>query len=200
MPGITKRHIKHLLGGLPLTAEIFWQMERSGKAPTKSFSLHRLEKDLPSWIAEAQSAQKRHLVSNSDRKRVFIFATLRQWIQQGTLLGITLSGMGHNVILGYLPYSDWRHPIDRFDLRRQRGIGVGRILPDLIGVRCQVHLALIIAVEDAGAEDGDIVGRDGKGWRAGANDLVSQVDGHISFVGVDGSNLNSRVIVTRLVA
>ena len=119
MLGVTKRQIKRILGGLPLTAEIYWQMERPDEAPTKSFSLHRLEKVLPTWLDQTQTARKRQLSPNPESQQVFIFATLRQWIQQGTLLGMALSGMGHTVTLAFLPYSDWRHSIDLFDLRRQ---------------------------------------------------------------------------------
>ena len=50
---------------------------------------------------------------------MFIFATLHYWIEHTALLGLALAAQGHQVTLGYLPYAEWREPINRFDLRRQ---------------------------------------------------------------------------------
>ena len=112
---IRKSTVKHILGELPLTAELYWQYRQSGKPLSESFSLRRTEKWLPQWRQQAETAARRYPVG----KKVLIFATLRYWIEHAALLGIALAGQGHQVRLLYLPYSNWRKPINRFDLRRQ---------------------------------------------------------------------------------
>jgi hypothetical protein len=119
MRPLTKKQIKQVLGGVPFAAELYWQLRQPGKPITKSFSLRRLQKALPEWSTQAQAANQRSLTALPDQKRVFLFATMRQWIQQTTLLGLTLSGLGHQPTLAFLPYADWRNPLNRFDLRRQ---------------------------------------------------------------------------------
>jgi len=114
-----KKQIKELLGELPLAAEIYWQMRQSGKSVTKSFSLKRVEEALPEWCSQALAARQQNLFQVEAKRRVLIFATLRYWIQQATLLGIALAGMGHTVTLAYLPYANPRKHLTRFDLRRQ---------------------------------------------------------------------------------
>ena len=49
---------------------------------------------------------------------MLIFVTLRYWIEHAALLGMALSGLGHDVTLAYLPYANWRKALNRFDLRR----------------------------------------------------------------------------------
>ena len=48
-----------------------------------------------------------------------LFATQRYWIEHITLLGMALSGQGHQVLLTYMPYAEWQKPLNRFDVRRQ---------------------------------------------------------------------------------
>jgi len=112
---MNKAGVKRVLGEIPFTAELYWQLRQNGKPLSKSFSLRRTEKWLPQWRAEADAAARRSPTS----KRVLIFATLRYWIEHGVLLGLALAGQGHRVCLAYLPYANWRKPINRFDLRRQ---------------------------------------------------------------------------------
>lgn len=119
MMAINKKQVKKLLGKLPQAAELYWQVRQPGKPLTKSFSLHRIEKALPEWCDQIEIASQQNKWSSTNPKNIFIFATLRQWIQQGTLLGMAMAGLGHNVTLAYTPYADWRNPISTFDLRRQ---------------------------------------------------------------------------------
>jgi len=53
------------------------------------------------------------------KKRLLVFLTLRYWIEHGSLLSLALAGLGHEVTLAYLPYSNYRKPMTNFDLRRQ---------------------------------------------------------------------------------
>ena len=117
--------VKRILGELPLTAEIYWQIRQSGKPLNRSFSLRRAQKELPEWRAavEASLTQPALRKNGSPRRKVLLFAELHYWIEHAVLLGMALAGMGHTVSLAYLPYPNWRKPINRFDLRRHNAYG-----------------------------------------------------------------------------
>ncbi len=119
---------KRILGELPFTAELYWQLRQQGKPVNKSFALNRTAKWLPQWLSQAEVALSNsrsdtpctsglELLVRHDRK-VLVFTTLRYWIEHATLLGIALAGLGDQVTLAYLPYANWHRPINRFDLRR----------------------------------------------------------------------------------
>ncbi|MBN2145865.1 MAG: hypothetical protein JW726_00700 [Anaerolineales bacterium] len=112
---ISKSAIKGLLGEIPLTAEMYWLLRQPGKPLSADFSLQRLQKLLPAWVAQAQASPLR----KQPGKRIFTFGMMRYWIEHVTLLGMSLAGLGHQVTLSYLPYGRWNKPIDRFNLRRQ---------------------------------------------------------------------------------
>ncbi len=115
MAVLSKKAVKQVLGELPYTAELYWQIRQEGRPLSKSFSLSRTEQWLPSWREEAEAAARLH----PQGKRVVIFATLRYWIEHAVLMGYALAGLGHRVTLVYLPYANWQKDINRFDLRRQ---------------------------------------------------------------------------------
>jgi hypothetical protein len=117
MEFLNKSAIKELLGELPLTAELYWQLRQSGQPVTNSFNLAQLEKHAPLWRQDVENFLKS--ASPSPGKRVLIFAVLRYWITHAALMGMALRALGHEVSLAYLPYSDWTRPVSRFDLRRQ---------------------------------------------------------------------------------
>ncbi len=106
--------LKEILGEIPLAAELYWLVRQNGK-PISRFSLKHLQLALPEATAQAA----RFAASAPAGKRVFLFATLHYWIEHTSLLGLALAGQGHHVTFGYLPYSDWQKPVNRFDLRRQ---------------------------------------------------------------------------------
>jgi len=111
---VGKEAIKKILGNVPYTAELYWLFRQNGK-PISRFSLQQLEKNLPNIIEQVRTLRE----TSQPGKKVFIFATLHYWIEHATLLGLALASQGHDVTLGYLPFSEWRSPINRFDLRRQ---------------------------------------------------------------------------------
>ena len=110
-----KQVIKNLLGQIPFTAELYWLLRQNGRPIQTRFSLKQLHAELPEIVAQAAELRKQA----PPGKKVFIFATLHYWIEHAALLGISLAAQGHQVSLGYLPYAEWREPINRFDLRRQ---------------------------------------------------------------------------------
>jgi hypothetical protein len=115
-----KARFKRLLGDLPLTAEVYWQLRQNGKPLNRSFSLRHAAKQLPEWRSTVESC----LGSGSPvqleiaPKKVLIFVTLHYWIEHAVLMGMALAGLGQKVTLAYLPYPNWRKPLNRFDLRR----------------------------------------------------------------------------------
>jgi hypothetical protein len=110
-----KQVIKQFLGQIPFTAELYWLLRQGGKPIQTRFTLKHLQSELPELVAQAAELRKQA----APGKKVFVFATLHYWIEHAALLGISLAAQGHNVTLGYLPYAEWREPINRFDLRRQ---------------------------------------------------------------------------------
>jgi len=117
---VSKADIKYIMGEIPLTAEVYWYLFQHGKPITKGFSLRRVEKWLPKWCEQAEFAYQQNQSKSQKKRRVWIFCTLRYWIEHATLLSLTLNGLGHHVLFTYLPYASWNRAIHRFDLRRHR--------------------------------------------------------------------------------
>lgn len=111
---ISKKTVKRILGEMPLTAELYWQLRQNGKPLSESFSLRRTEKCLPTWRSQAEAARQRA----PHGKKVLIFVTLRYWIEHATLVGLGMAGLGHQVSLAYLPYANWYKALNHFDVRR----------------------------------------------------------------------------------
>jgi len=109
-----KHQVKEALGRLPLVPEMEWFLRRRDK-PVGGFVLKELSEALPRWVTQATASPLR----DRGGKRVFIFGTLRYWVQHTTLMALALAGLGHEVTLGYLPYSDWLKPVSDYDLRLQ---------------------------------------------------------------------------------
>ena len=124
---VKKADIKHILGELPLTAELYWQIRQAGRPLSKSFSMRRTGKLLPEWVAQASN--RRDLNRGVDSRRVLLFSTLRYWIEHAALLGVTLAGQGHRVSLAYLPYANWHAPLNRFDIRRNNAYAKSVLQP-----------------------------------------------------------------------
>ncbi len=110
-----KKLFKQVLGGIPLTVELYWLLQQRDEPLRSRFTLKNLQMNLPDACLQVKPfAQKA-----SAGKKVFIFATLHFWIEHATLLGLALAGKGHRVTLAYLPIGEWHKPITKFDLRRQ---------------------------------------------------------------------------------
>jgi len=119
---VSRQALKNIMGQIPLTAEAYWYLRQPGKPITPEFTLDHLERSIPVWreqIIGSRQTSSLQPASSAERKRVFIFGTLRYWIEHASLLGMALAGLGHTVTLSYLPYARWQEPIDPFNLRRQ---------------------------------------------------------------------------------
>ena len=123
MKMVTKQDLKNILGQIPLTAEAYWYLRQPGKPITPEFTLDHLEGSIPLWREQVLNSPYYTTQHPSPRspahKRIFIFGTLRYWIEHASLLGMALAGLGHSVTLSFLPYARWQEPIDPFNLRQQ---------------------------------------------------------------------------------
>jgi len=116
--------IKDLLGKIPYSAEIY-DILRPGRPQTR-YNLSQLETALPAALNEVLPFCK----NAPTGKRIILFATLHYWVEQAAIIGLTLRGLGHDVTIAYLPYSDWNKEVTRFDLRRQ-DLYTGRVLSQI---------------------------------------------------------------------
>jgi len=120
---VSKQDLKNILGQIPLTAEAYWYLRQSGKPVTPEFTLDHLEQAIPEWRTQVMTSKvytsSTQSFPSGKNKRIFIFATLRYWLEHASLLGIALAGLRHSVTLSYLPYARWQQPIDAFKLRQQ---------------------------------------------------------------------------------
>jgi hypothetical protein len=118
MKVLQKRRVKDVLGRVPLMPEMEWFIRRRDK-PVGGFRLNDLNDALPEWKAHVSASPLR----SRPGKKVFIFGTLRYWVRHTALLAMALSGLGHEVTLGYLPYGSWLKPVSDYDLRLQNLYG-----------------------------------------------------------------------------
>ena len=109
-----KNLIKDLLGELPYTAEMYWLLRHRDKKIRSRFDLELLSSRLPEMVAQVSP----HAALAQPGKKVFFFASLHFWIRHAAATSLALRGLGYDVTLGYLSYSDYAKPISRFDLRR----------------------------------------------------------------------------------
>jgi hypothetical protein len=120
--------LRELLGDLPFTAEIDW-MFRSKNRPRKDhYNLARLQSSLPAAVdvvkpfaekARASTLRRAQGGASLSVKKVLFFATLHYWVEQSAYLGLVLAGMGHDVTLLTLPYSEWHKQKDKFTQRQR---------------------------------------------------------------------------------
>jgi len=110
-----KTPLRELLGDLPFTAEIDWMLRSKNRPRKDHYNLTRLLKSLP----DAVKAVKPYAEKAPKGKNVLLFATLHYWIEQSAYLGLVLAGMGHDVTLLTLPYSEWHKQKDKFTQRQR---------------------------------------------------------------------------------
>ncbi len=109
-----KSTAKEILGQLPLTAEVFWYLRQSGQPPVGGYHLDRLKGNIPVWLSQAKNSAR-----NAQKpRRVIIFSMLSYWLEHSLLMSLTIAALGHDVTMAYLPYAQWKKPVNRFDLRR----------------------------------------------------------------------------------
>jgi len=112
---------RDILGKLPFTAEIDWMLRSRNRPRKDHYNLTRLQKSLPAAVKVVKpfAENARAEGSRSGGKKVLLFATLHYWIEQSAYIGLALTGMGHDVTLLTLPYSEWHKRKDNFTQRQR---------------------------------------------------------------------------------
>jgi hypothetical protein len=112
--------LRDFLGDLPFTAEIDWALRLKNRPRKDHYNLARLQKSLPAARAVVEPFAKKARASTTlSKKKVLFFATLHYWVEQSAYLGLVLAGMGHDVTLLTLPYSEWHKQKDKFTQRQR---------------------------------------------------------------------------------
>lgn len=107
--------LRELLGDLPFTAEIDWMLRSKNRPRKDHYNLARLQQSLPAAVEAVKP-----FAENAPRgKKVLFFATLHYWIEQSAYVGLALAGLGHDVTLLTLPYSEWHKQKDKFTQRQR---------------------------------------------------------------------------------
>ena len=119
-----KEAIRNSLGEIPLTAEFYYELKKKNQ-PFTRYSLKNIQANLPQMLKDIEAGKK----ECAEPKKVFVFASLHYWIEHAATVALYISALGHDVTFGYLPYSDWQKPVNKFDLRRQ-DIYTKRVLED----------------------------------------------------------------------
>ena len=109
-----KEAIRNILGEIPLTAEFYYELKKKNQ-PFTRYSLKNIQANLPQMLKDIEEGKK----ECDEPKKVFVFASLHYWIEHAATVALYISALGHHVTFGYLPYSDWQKPVNKFDLRRQ---------------------------------------------------------------------------------
>ena len=111
----TKSTLREFLGDLPFTAEIDWALRQKNRVRKDHYDLSRLQKSLPAARKVVEPVAK----TAEHGKKVLFFATLHYWVEQSAYLGLVLAGLGHDVTLLTLPYSEWQKEKDKFTQRQR---------------------------------------------------------------------------------
>lgn len=115
MNHFNRTKVKEILGGLPLTAELYWYMRMSNHRVTGGFSMDYLQNKLPEWRKDVQAITR----PLNGSKKIALFGMRNFWLQHLSAMGLALAGLGHKVSLCFLPFNKLDQPANAFDLRRQ---------------------------------------------------------------------------------
>jgi len=97
---VLKRGVKRVWERMPFAADMEWQFFRRHRMRNLD-RYEGLRTLLAEWTAQTPVSE------GKAGKKVFLFSMIYLWIQYASSLGLTLSGMGHEVTFAYLPYGDW---------------------------------------------------------------------------------------------
>jgi hypothetical protein len=128
-----KTNLKSILGSIPYTADFYDAIRKS--RPRTRYNLEQLAAHLPIAVEQVRPFTEKA----PKGKKLLLFATLHYWVEQAAMIGLALRGMGHDVTVAYLPYSDWRKELNPFDLRRQ-DLYTKRVLSPMDGLVKSVSL------------------------------------------------------------
>jgi len=148
-----KTSLKSILSSIPYTADLYDALRK--RRPRTRYNLEQLVAHLPAAVE-----QVRPFAEKAPRgRKLLLFATLHYWVEQAAMIGLALHGMGHDVTIAYLPYSDWRKELNPFDLRRQ-DLYTKRALSSMDGMVKYVSL-----LDPSTSARSALPGRAGSRWR-----------------------------------
>lgn len=110
-----KEIFKKILGELPLTAEVYQLLRQTDRSSSSNYTLRNIRQHLPEAVSVVQKLRP----ARPAGKKVFMFASTQRWLEQVVVSSLALSGLGHDVTLGYYPYRHWHVDLAPFDVRRQ---------------------------------------------------------------------------------
>ncbi len=112
--------LRELLGDLPFTAEIDWMLRSKDRPRRDHFNLEHLQKSLPAAVEVVKPyAEKRVLRLRSAGKRFYFLRPFIIGWSNLPILDLSLAGLGHDVTLLTLPYSEWHKQKDKFTQRQR---------------------------------------------------------------------------------
>lgn len=111
----SKNSIKNFIGILPFTAELYWLLRSVDNPLEGKYKFKLLHEQINDIVHDVKTIRNSH----KGKMKIFIFATLHYWIENGVLIGSKFAAEGNDVTIAYLPFHDWFTPINRFDLQRQ---------------------------------------------------------------------------------
>jgi len=139
-----KTSLRNFLGELPLAAELDYTLRHKNRARKDHYNLSRLQKSLPRAVKQVKPfAQKA-----KPGKNILFFATLHYWIEQAAYLSLVLKGLGHNVTLLTLPYSEWHKEMDKLT-QKQRALHTRDVLRALSAPTPLVQHASLLDLKPA---------------------------------------------------
>ena len=112
---LNKISLRNFLGELPLAAELDYLLRQKNRARKDHFNLSKLQNSLPQTVAQVQP----FIENVVPGKNILFFATLHYWIEQAAYISLTLAGLGHQVTLLTLPYSEWHKEMDKLTQRQR---------------------------------------------------------------------------------
>lgn len=107
-----KHNMKRVLETFPYSADLEWHLYRKHR-PESNPVMHRLRQYVEDNLAQMPPVQ----ADLKPGKKIFLFSMVHVWIRYTATLGLALSGMGHTVQVGYLPYRDWFEALNPFQKR-----------------------------------------------------------------------------------
>lgn len=136
---MTATRLKDFLGQIPAAAAVYDAFRP--RRPRTRYNLEQLAAQLPKAVEETRPFAGR----KPGASKLVLFATLHYWIEQAAIIGLCLRGMGYDVTVAYLPYSNWDRSIHPFDLQRQ-DLYTRRVLSPLEGLVKVVSLRSVEAI------------------------------------------------------
>lgn len=125
----------------------YWLIRRAWRRSKKDRSFRNLSKALPVWRKEIEQARAKKLVLDTPFQRIALFGVLQYWIEQTTLLAVTLAGLGKEVLIATMPYRAPDKLMSESEILRQEQ-KIHRILADLSPY---VHSVSLFQIESQGA-------------------------------------------------